>query len=372
MTMKAKLILLGIALTVSGMSVFAQDMRIRRVAILDIMDKEGVFSNGIKLMIRSKLSAAITNTPGYEGYDRVDIASIMNEQEFQRTGLVSDSQIKQLGEMTGSDYILATEVARFDPSHVVMTAKILNVESAKLERISDITTTTDIETLEKCCRTFVEKLLAVNITTGAMRGTLKIGGNTYVGEYKDGKPHGTGAMRFADDDGLGRKIYKGEWINGLCHGEGVMVYALGKYEGTFNMGLRQGPGIYYDYNGSRYDGNWEKDKRSGRGRIYYAAADPENRMYFEGCWENGVRTGTGKIFYRNDDKEIANYQDDERNGPATYHVLGGGHWKGLYVADKKEGKWECYDGTGFHTETRIYKNGELIKTKTFGKNKRNR
>ena len=95
-------------------------------------------------------------------------------------------------------------------------------------------------------------------------------------------------------------------------------------------------------------------------------------MYFEGYWENEARTGVGKILYRNDDKEIANYQNDKRNGSATYYVLGDGHWEGSYVDDKKEGKWECYDNTGYHTETQIYKNGELIKTKTFGKNKRNR
>lgn len=239
--MKAKLILWCIAFMTS-MSVFAQDTRIRRVAVLDIMDNEEVFSNGIKLMIRSKLSSAITNTPGYEGYDRVDIASIMNEQEFQRTGLVNDFQIKRLGEMTGADYILTTEVARFDNSHVVITAKILNVESAKLERISNIPTTTDIETLEKCCRTLVEELLAINLTTGATKGELKIGSNLYVGEYKDGKPHGTGTMRFSKDDEFGRKTYKGKWENGFCHGKGTMVYATGMYKGEFSMGIQQGSG----------------------------------------------------------------------------------------------------------------------------------
>lgn len=368
--MLARSILLWIALMVSGVSINAQDTRIKRVAVLDIIDNEGVFSNGVKLMIRSRLSSAITNTPGYEGYDRVDIASIMNEQEFQRTGLVSDSQIKRLGEMTGADYILASEVAPFDNDHVVITAKILNIESAKLERVSDITTTRDIETLEKCCRSFVEKLFAINFATGAMKGEFRISGNVYVGEHKDGKPHGIGTMRFPSDDKSGRKSYKGEWRNGLCHGEGAMVYVNGMYDGKFSMGVRKGAGIYYFHDGGRYDGDWENDKRNGVGRIYYANSDSGNRMYFEGYWENDARTGSGTMVYRNDDKEIANYQNDERNGFATYYILGGGYQQGAYVNDKKEGKWECYDETGYHSATYIYKNGQLIKTKTFGK-KRN-
>ena len=81
------------------------------------------------MLISSKLSFAITNIPGYEGYDRVDITSIINEHEFQRAGLVNDSQIKRLGEMTGADYILVTEVAKLDEQQIIITAKILNVEA---------------------------------------------------------------------------------------------------------------------------------------------------------------------------------------------------------------------------------------------------
>ena len=135
----------------------------------------------------------------------------------------------------------------------------------------------------------------------------------------------------------------------------------------FNKGRA---GVYYYSDGSRYDGNWENDKPNGAGRLYYAAGD--QRIYFEGHWKNGARTGDGKILYYNDDKEFANYQNDKRNGSATCYVLDGSYWQGLYVNDQKEGRWECYDKTGYHTETQIYKNGELIKIKTFGKNKRNR
>lgn len=67
---------------------------VKKIAILETVDREDAVSYGIKLMVRSSLSYAITNTPGYEGYDRVDLASIVGEHDFQRTGMVSDSQIK--------------------------------------------------------------------------------------------------------------------------------------------------------------------------------------------------------------------------------------------------------------------------------------
>lgn len=125
--------------------------QIKKIAILETVDREDAVSYGIKLMIRSSLSYAITNTPGYEGYDRVDIASIVGEHNFQRTGMVSDSQIKQLGEMTGASYILVAEAALIDASNIFITAKILNVETAKLERMASTQSgmrTNDIA--EKC------------------------------------------------------------------------------------------------------------------------------------------------------------------------------------------------------------------------------
>lgn len=123
----------------------------KKVAILETVDREGNISYGIKLMLRSSLSYAITNTPGYEGYDRVDLASIVGEHNFQRTGLVSDAQIRQLGEMTGASYILVAEAAKLDETHIFITAKILNVETAKLEHTANVQTLMNAEDIEEGC-----------------------------------------------------------------------------------------------------------------------------------------------------------------------------------------------------------------------------
>lgn len=158
------------------MPTYAQSTPTRKVAILETVDKESAIPYGVKLMVSSKLAYAITNTPGYEGYDRVDIASIMNEQEFQRTGLVSDTQIKKLGEMTGADYILVAEVAKLGNSHIIIVSKILNVESAKLVQTSNIQTATDIEAMENACRELAARLL------GVQRGKTITLSNNYAGQ----------------------------------------------------------------------------------------------------------------------------------------------------------------------------------------------
>lgn len=156
-----KLFILLWVLSVGGIPLFGQSNQTKKVAILETVDKEGVVPYGVKLMVRSKLAYAITNTPGYEAYDRVNISSIMNEQEFQRTGLVSDDEIKRLGVMTGADYVVVAEAARLDDTHIMLYTTILAVETARVVQTSNIQTSTDIDAMEEACREMAARLLGV-------------------------------------------------------------------------------------------------------------------------------------------------------------------------------------------------------------------
>lgn len=152
----AKKLFLMLLAVVALLPIMGQNGNTKRVAILEIVDKEDQISYGVKLMIRSNLAEAITATSGYEGYDRVDISSIMSEHEFQRTGMVSDADIKRLGEMTGAQYILATEVVKLDEQNLYIASKILNVESARIDRVMNVQsamTATDIQKMSNTTRT---------------------------------------------------------------------------------------------------------------------------------------------------------------------------------------------------------------------------
>lgn len=105
--------------------------QVKRVAILETVDKEDEVSYATKLILRTSLSKAISNTPGCEVYDRTDIDAIMSEHTFQRTGLVSNDQIKRLGEMTGAEYILVAEAVKINAKKLFVTAKLLDVETAR-------------------------------------------------------------------------------------------------------------------------------------------------------------------------------------------------------------------------------------------------
>jgi hypothetical protein len=87
-------------------------------------------------------------------------------------------------------------------------------------------------------------------------------GNQYVGEFKDGKPHGQGTGTSANGN-----VYVGEFRGGRFNGQGI-YYSLAdnqfkgdKYVGEFKDGKRHGQGIYTHAKGiPAAEGIWENNK----------------------------------------------------------------------------------------------------------------
>lgn len=74
-------------------------------------------------------------------------------------------------------------------------------------------------------------------------------GDKYIGQTKDGKPHGQGVAYYAN----GCK-YEGEWKGDIRHGQGIYYWPDGeKYEGEWKGDVRHGQGIYYDTNGDIFN-----------------------------------------------------------------------------------------------------------------------
>lgn len=84
-----------------------------------------------KAMVRGELRKAIVNMPGYEAITRADIDQMMKEQNFQRTGMVSEAQIKQMGEMSGADYICVSTLTKSN-TEFYLEAYLIHLESGRM------------------------------------------------------------------------------------------------------------------------------------------------------------------------------------------------------------------------------------------------
>ena len=92
------------------------------------------------------------------------------------------------------------------------------------------------------------------------RKQLKYGDDAvYVGQQKDGKPHGYGEMTAKNGD-----TYKGDWVNGKRHGNGKANLADGdEYDGKWVDDMQHGQGIL-TWSDGKYKGEFERNMMHGR------------------------------------------------------------------------------------------------------------
>lgn len=151
-----KRIILFISLLVSTLFTFA--IETKKVAILEVVDKEEKLSYHQKLMLRTRLAEEINRSVGFEAYDRINTDAIMGEQHFQRTGLVSSDQIRRLGEMAGAAYILVIEGAASSQGNLFVSATLLDVETGKMAVTQSQNMATSDEGLKQGCALLAKKM----------------------------------------------------------------------------------------------------------------------------------------------------------------------------------------------------------------------
>ena len=88
----------------------------------------------------------------------------------------------------------------------------------------------------------------------------------YVGEVKDGQPHGYGKL--FDEDGL--KVYEGTFKEGQKVGKGIEFDDEGNitFEGSFDDDQPMGEGTLYYSDGSKYKGEVQGNSKNGFGKLW--------------------------------------------------------------------------------------------------------
>ena len=117
------------------LSAFMTAQNTNKVAVMEVKAYDGV-KQMHAVMIRGGLETAVGNTPGYEVYDRSNFEAIMQEQNFQRSGAVRDSDIKRLGELAGVQYIIVPEASAGD-GQIYILVKMLDVETGKFGGVKE-------------------------------------------------------------------------------------------------------------------------------------------------------------------------------------------------------------------------------------------
>ena len=128
-TKKMKKSILTILLLALSLALAAQN----KVALLETLNGDKTVKvEGIeKNMVRGELRKAISNQQGFQAFTRTDVDQLMKEHDFQNSGMVSDSQRKRLGEMSGADYICVSTLTKSN-TQFYLEAYLIDVETGEI------------------------------------------------------------------------------------------------------------------------------------------------------------------------------------------------------------------------------------------------
>jgi len=166
-------------------------------------------------------------------------------------------------------------------------------------------------------------------------------GSIYTGEFKNGKRHGKGRMKWASGARKGEE-YEGEWSGDDMHGKGRYVYSDGSvYAGEFRDGKRHGQGVMSWASGPRkgavYAGDWKDDEINGTGVYTYS-----DGSVYKGEFKDGKRHGQGSMTWasgpKKGDKYTGEWTGDEINGLGKYVYSDGSIYEGEFKDGKRHGK----------------------------------
>ena len=137
--------------------------------------------------------------------------------------------------------------------------------------------------------------------------------------------------------------YVGEWQDNKKNGRGMDTYSSGaKYVGEFKDDEKHGQGTYTYNDGANYVGEFEKGEKSGKGTYTFKSGQK-----YVGDFKAGNFHGQGTTTYPNGTKYVGEFKDDKREGHGTYTFASGT----IYVGEFKDGD---FNGQGAMT----YPNGE--------------
>ena len=124
-------------------------------------------------------------------------------------------------------------------------------------------------------------------------------------------------------------MHYGLWNNDSRYDIGYEQNSNGQtYSGEYNNGKYNGIGTYIWKDNTKYEGEWKDNSLEGYGIFYFT----DGRIYI-GMWKENKMNGYGELAWKDGKKFCGFYKDDKRNNPYCYmigYVLNEAYWgKGI-------------------------------------------
>lgn len=131
----------------------------KKIVLMDIVDREFQIPNNTKIMIRSYVAEAITQTAGYETVDLIGSDDIIDGYEFRRTGNLNVEDIRKIGTLSNAHQILVVELSQPKSHQLFMVAKLYNISSTTVEKNANLMIRDKESSLQSGVKDLIDKLL---------------------------------------------------------------------------------------------------------------------------------------------------------------------------------------------------------------------
>jgi len=121
-------------LSVLGLLAFASLMQAQLLKVA-VFDPIGDLPQETKTLIREEISNVIINSSSYQVVERSLIKKVLEENRFQSSGLVNESQLSELGRKTGADLVCIT-VAVSEVNDYYLSCKLIDYQTSQIIRQS--------------------------------------------------------------------------------------------------------------------------------------------------------------------------------------------------------------------------------------------
>ncbi len=155
-------------------------------------------------MVRGELRKAFGWQSNFQVLTRMDVDAMLKEQGFQRSGMVDDAQRKQVGVMTGAQYICVSTITKYN-TQLYIEAYLVDVETGQMTNPATQyinVQNDDYSTLPASCNELAKEMLGE--IAGTPRKSARIGGGA--------TSRSTASQNFTEDTwGINMKMI---WVEG--------------------------------------------------------------------------------------------------------------------------------------------------------------
>ena len=318
-----KLLILTLLLSAT----FANAQVVKKVAVWDTKCSDNSVKPFHSTMVRGGIETAVGNTPGYVVFDRSAFDIILKEHNFERSGVMSDAEINEMGKLAGVKYVVVPE-ASVNGDEFYVLVKMLDVETGKVSLVRDAFCSTSGPDIHKTCKNLGANLFGNNTANATTIAEVSLMEGKYVGEVLNGTPHGRGKISYKPDDSKKRVSFEGEWNKGE-RVKGKIIWSDNSwYDGEMKNSYFNGYGTRVYSDGRKYVGYWVMGKRSGLGVLY----DDKGKVIYEGSFRDDTYNGQGTLNYSDGRKCIGSFKDGKVHGHVTLYNAEG---RKVYVGEVK-------------------------------------